>query len=206
MATGRKIALALALLLMNAAAAYAANVVALPAAALYRDADVATSASASSETALDALIAQEPGNIAALAQRGRLRMREGRMEDGQSDFDAAIALADADSSDARLVLWTYGWAQLEAGNLPDALHNWQEAERLHGGHPFWVSYSFATVLWLMDEQELAVAYYDAAVRSYPKQWGNADAVARSTLDWQPLPRAAIADVFAAWQSQQPASP
>lgn len=193
--------------LLIAPDASATTTVALPPATVYRDADIAAhDATSADEATLDALLAQEPDDIQALAHRGRLRMGDGRIEDGQADFDAAIALADADSSDMRLVLWSYGWAQLNAGNLPDALSSWQEAERLHGGHPSWVPHSYATVLWLMDEQELAVAYYDAAVRSHPRRWDNADALAKSTLDWQPLPRAAIAGVFAAWQSQQPPPP
>jgi len=193
--------------LLIAPDASATTTLALPPATVYRDADIAAhDAPSADEAALDALLAQEPDDIQALAHRGRLRMGDGRIEDGQADFDAAIALADADSSDMRLVLWSYGWAQLNAGNLPDALSSWQEAERLHGGHPSWVPHSYATVLWLMDEQELAVAYYDAAVRSHPGRWDNADALAQSTLDWQPLPRAAIAGVFAAWQSQQPPPP
>lgn len=179
----------------------------------YRDSDIAADIEAlnpasdsAQEQVLNALLEQSPDDVALLAQRGLYRYRQGRNDEGEADFRQALPLANAGSVEARLIRWTYGWAQLSAGNLADALASWQEAESLHGGHPYWVPYTYAVVLWLMDEQAAAIDYYDAAVRSDPDTWGSKRGMTDATRHWQELARSAIQGLFAAWQAQVSPSP
>lgn len=133
--------------------------------------------------AIDAHLRKNPRNVTALAQRAYIHYATGYLEHGERDYTRALELSADDPMLQRRVLWSWGWSLWIAEQPQAALRQWQLAEKQHGGHPFWVPYTYALVYWQLGQKELALAYYAAAVRS-DARWGNAAGFAEKTGHWR----------------------
>jgi hypothetical protein len=99
----------------------------------------------------------------------------------------------------RHVYWSWGWARLALGDAREALVHWQNAARLHGGAPSWLPYSNAVALWRLGQRDLALAWFEAAVRSQPglATREGVDALAATWQDDERRTLEEVADAYAA---------
>lgn len=141
-----------------------------------------------------------PAGLAALAFGYSIR---GDAANAGSALDAARSHAGRRTGTLRHVLWSAGWSYINLGDYDSAARAWSESAELHGGQPYWLPYSMAVLAELDQQRELAVQWYDAAVRSQPR-WGSAEGVAQSTSHWQRKESAAIERVFHAWRAAEQA--
>ena len=146
---------------------------------------------------IDAHLRKNPRNVNALAQRAYIHYATGYLEHGERDYARALEFAADDPALQRRVLWSWAWSLWIAEQPQAALQRWQQAERQHGGHPFWVPYTYALAYWQLGQKELALAYYAAAVRS-DARWGSAAGFAEKTDHWRESEQAIGRELFAAW--------
>jgi tetratricopeptide (TPR) repeat protein len=142
----------------------------------------------------------QPEHIGLRATLGYVQALRGKDREAAASYAGALARAADDAELRRHVLWSRGWALIDLGEPHAALAAWREAERLHGGAPYWVPYTYAIGLWAAGEHGAALRWYAAAVRDYPAEWGTRQAMERSTAAWQPKERALAKAVFAAWEN------
>lgn len=147
---------------------------------------------------VNAALAKNPRNAPALVHRAYFFLQSGDVDRAMRDFDAAVLAAEPGSVYERNVLWSRGWANYDLGRYQETLQDWQRAARLHGGHPYWLGYSYALLYWTTGEQDAALAWFDAAVAATP-EWGTREGLADKTKFWNPVQRERMQAMFAAWQ-------
>jgi tetratricopeptide (TPR) repeat protein len=147
--------------------------------------------------AIDAHLRENPRNVTALAQRAYIHYATGYLEHGERDYSRALELASDDPVLQRRVLWSWGWSLWIAEQPQAALQQWQRAEKQHGGRPFWVPYTYALAYWQLEQRDLAVAFYAAAVRS-DARWGSEAGFQEKTEHWRDSERAIGRELLAAW--------
>lgn len=180
-----------------------------PEPALYADTDPAASyvpippgRRAAFRKAVNAAIQKNPHNSVALSHRAHLFVEGGDPVRAKRDFDAALALAGDDKVYRRSVLWSRGWVNYDLGSTDLALEDWRRAEQLHGGHPYWVTYSYALAYWTMGAEPLALQWFDATVRAMPV-WGMDDGFEQRIKHWRPQQQARMRALFAEWRRRNP---
>ena len=77
---------------------------------------------------------------------------------------------------------------------------WAEAERLHGGRPFWAPYSRALAEWRLGRRDAAVASWQQAVEGLPVLGTEAGLLGR-TAYWPGEQFETVRAVFGAWREQ-----
>lgn len=179
----------------------------LPAATVYADADSSAlgiqsgpGRSADFRKKLNAILSRDPENVVALSHRAYLHARSGDEALARRDFDRALALSTYGDAEHRQVLWSYGWALYDLKDIDGALRLWSACAEMHGGHPFWVPYTYALAYWSKGDSATAFAWYDVAARSNPQR-GDRVGVVKSTERWRPEQRKAMAALFDAWVSR-----
>lgn len=182
-----------------------------PAADTYADEDVAATAYKAPpgrrgvvRAALNKRIQAQPHPV-LLSHRAYLFLRAGDEANARRDFEHALTLAEHGSPSHRQVLWAYGWALYDMGDTTGALASWALCERLHGGRPGWVPYTYALAYWTLGDAETALAWYATAVRSNPA-WGSRSGLAGRTDHWQPEQQRQIQGLFAAWSARTETAP
>lgn len=180
-----------------------------PAPALYADADPAASyvvippgKRAAYRKMVNAAIQKNPRNSVALSHRAHLFVEGGDPVRAKRDFDAALATAGDDEVYQRSVLWSRGWVNYDLGSTDLALEDWRRAEQLHGGHPYWASYTYALAYWTMGAEPLALQWFDATVRAQPA-WGRDDGFEQKIRHWGPAQQARMRALFAEWRRRHP---
>jgi len=178
-----------------------------PAAGLYTDPDVAAVAfhaapgkKAELRNALNQRLRKEPRHPVLLSHRAYLFLRAGDEVNARRDFERALESAEPGSASHRQVLWAYGWALYDMGDVPAALASWTRSEQLHGGHPGWVPYTYALAYWTQGDAETALAWYDTAVRS-DAGWGSREGMTERTDHWRPEQQRHIRGLFDAWSTR-----
>jgi tetratricopeptide (TPR) repeat protein len=141
----------------------------------------------------------DPENVTARIQNAELLISRGVRQRGLDEYAYALRLAGTDEKKLRTVYWNYGWALFAGGEARGAISQWMQAERLHGGRPEWVPTTYAMGLWAAGEKDLALQFYRAAVRSFPRRWGVAAGVQEATRGWTPKQKLTIEQVYAAWR-------
>jgi tetratricopeptide (TPR) repeat protein len=201
-----------AMALFSAATAQQAPLpVGAPASATYVDADEAAQAVPYVEKGdprdrnkviaeLTRALKRDPKHVGMLAERGYVHARGGDGDAAELDFAMAASYAGGRSDVLRHVYWSWGWARLALGDPREALAHWQNAARLHGGAPFWLPYSNAVALWRLEQRELAVAWFDTAVRSKP-ELATRDGVDALAAQWQDDERRTLEEVQVAWSTK-----
>lgn len=155
---------------------------------------------------LAAAVARKPGDVDSRVQLARIAMQSGRTDLGNELYQAAQRNAGSNQRLARAVTWNYAWDLYRTGEAQRALEQWQ---KLIGGWPStpdWQPPTLALALWKLGHKAEAVAWYAAAVRTEPQQWGSAARYPQLLPEWREEDRATLAEVLAAWQANPPAWP
>jgi TonB family protein len=79
--------------------------------------------------------------------------------------EAGLAKARAQYPNSVALHWSEGWIRLNLLDFEGALVAWQQAERLHGGQPFWVPYTKAIALVGVGDDTAALAWWQVAQRA-----------------------------------------
>jgi len=145
-------------------------------------------------------IKRDPKHVGLLAARGYEHALGGDGDAAEGDYAMAASLTGGRSELQRHVYWSWGWARLALGAPREALSYWQNAARLHGGAPSWLPYSNAVALWRLDARDLALAWFDAAVRSDPAL-GARNGIEAIDQGWQEKERRTLEEVFEAWSAK-----
>ena len=140
------------------------------------------------------------------AQLAHLSMATGRVDNGRALYARAVEMTTTGSPLRRAVHWNQGWDLYRAGDIEGALPQWQQAFANRIVHPAWVPPTLALALWKLDRRQEAVAWYAAAVRTYPDRWSNPSALPGLLPDWSEADRAVLAEVLEAWRANPPAWP
>lgn len=98
--------------------------------------------------------------------------------------EAGLAAAKQRFPDSVGVHWSEGWMRLNLLDFEGALVAWQEAQRLHGGQPFWVPYSKAIALMGQGDGEAALAWWQVAQRAYQPELDTAGAARNRFQHWR----------------------
>ena len=142
----------------------------------------------------------------AVAQLAHLSMAAGRTDTGMALYAQAMQETSPGSQRRRALQWNQAWDLYRSGDVEAALSLWAEA----GSNPVvryaWVPPTLALALWKLDRREEAVAWYAAAVRTWPDRWSSPDALPGLLPDWSDEDRATLAQVLAAWREDPPAWP
>ncbi|KAA8998279.1 tetratricopeptide repeat protein [Stenotrophomonas cyclobalanopsidis] len=200
------------LLVSSAAAAWAAP--ALPAPQeFYFDNDAAAAPIIVVSGAGEDLIAQllkqrERGrkSLEATAQLASVAIAQGRAEVGSQLYHEAMAEAPIQSVLGRSVRWNYGWDLLRQGQPLAALEQWQSVANNLRSNAAWIPPTYALALWRAGQQQEAVKWYAAAVRTEPTQWNDSSRYPQLLPAWRDDERASLAEVQQAWASAPPAWP
>lgn len=142
----------------------------------------------------------------ATAQLAHLSMASGRTDTGQALYARALEMAGEGATRRRAIHWNHGWDLFRAGEYEAALAQWAQAQPHRVVHPAWVPPTLALVLWKLGRREEAIAWYAAAVRTWPDRWTEAAALPALLPDWREADQAALAEVLAAWRADPPAWP
>jgi tetratricopeptide (TPR) repeat protein len=151
---------------------------------------------------VNAAIQKNPRNSVALSHRAHLFVEGGDPVRAKRDFDAALASAGDDKVYQRSVLWSRGWVNYDLGSTDLALEDWRKAEQLHGGHPSWVTYTYALAYWTMGAAPLALQWFDATVRAMPV-WGSDDGFEQKIKRWKPQQQTQMRALFSEWRRRNP---
>ena len=151
---------------------------------------------------ISAAIQKDPHNSVALSHRAYLLADGDDPVRAKRDFDAALKYAGQDLVYQRNVLWARGWVNYDLGSVDVALADWGRAEQLHGGHPYWVSYTYALGHWTMGSREIALRWFDATVRAIPA-WGTDAGFEQKIRHWRPHQQEQMRALFAEWRSRHP---
>jgi len=142
-----------------------------------------------------------------LSHRAHLFAEEGDPVRARRDFDAALESAGDDRVYQRSVLWSRGWVHYDMGSTDLALEDWRKAEQLHGGHPYWVTYTYTYALayWTTGAEPLALQWFDATVRAMPA-WGQDEGFEQKIKHWTPGQQARMRALFTEWRRSHPLQP
>lgn len=142
----------------------------------------------------------------AIAQLAHLSMAGGRTETGMALYARALESAGAGSQRRRALQWNQAWDLYRGGDVEAALALWAQAGSSPVVRYAWVPPTLALALWRLDRREEAVAWYAAAVRTWPDRWSDPDALDGLLPEWSAGDRAVLAEVLAAWREAPPAWP
>ncbi|QHG88776.1 tetratricopeptide repeat protein [Xanthomonas sp. NCPPB 1638] len=148
----------------------------------------------------DARAAEPRAQLASLAYAG------GRTQLGDELYQGALALVSSGSQQYRAITWNYGWDLLRADKPDQALQQWANLATGRPAAPEWLPTAAALALWRAGRKQEATEWYAAAVRTWPDRWGSTANYASLLPDWREVDRTGLAEVFAAWQANPPASP
>jgi TonB family protein len=109
--------------------------------------------------------------------------------------EAGLASAKQRYPDAVGVYWSEGWIRLNLLDFEGALVAWQQAERLHGGQPFWVPYSKAIALMGVGDGAAALAWWQVAQRAYTPELDTAMAARNRFQHWRTTEKALLEEVI-----------
>lgn len=174
--------------------------------ARYMDMDAAAHADryvdmtdAVSASALNRPLAVTPHDPRLLVARGYSNAQAHLTAAAERDFRAALAQAPNDEH----VHLSYGRALLEMGDEACAIRQWQKAAALHGGHPAWLPQAMAEAYWRLGRHQLALRWYDAAVRSHPERWGSLVSIRAVTAsrDFSDNRRDMLQTIYTNWKQQ-----
>lgn len=157
----------------------------------------------SGEAVVDRLAAnmqRRKDDVESRAQLARIAMQSGRTELGVQLYEAALGASAGRQRLQRTLVWNYAWDLYRSGDAERALAQWSTLVGGWPGTPSWQPPTFAMVLWTLDRQREAVAWYAAAVRTEPALWGDVANHARLLPDWSDDERAVLAEVHQAWQA------
>lgn len=164
----------------------------------------------SGEAVIEQLIQQmdrgRRNNDRAAAQLAHISMASGRVDTGKALYARATGIASSAQMRHSLA-WNHGWDLYRLGDIDGALVQWMLAFNNRGAvRPAWVPPTLALALWKLDRKPEAIAWYAAAVRTYPDRWAYEASLPGLLPDWSEEDRATLSEVLAAWREDPPAWP
>ena len=144
--------------------------------------------------------------LEATVQLASIAYAEGRDELGAKLYQEAYATVSESSVQMRGLRWNQGWDLYRRGEVDAALGLWTRAAESARGNPGWLPPTLALALWKQGNKADALAWYAAAVRTEPTQWGSSGEFARLLPAWTDAERAQLAEVQQAWAANPPAWP
>ena len=150
---------------------------------------------------LDQRIAKEPDNPYFIAVRAYQYCLDGKVSECDGYYARALIVESASMENRRHVLWSKGWSMFMLQRYQQAIADWHEAERLHGGKPYWVAYTLSIAYWRAGDKEQAMKYFELAVKSN-KAWGDDAKRARLTAHWKPAEKNAKQELVVYWKAQK----
>ena len=179
----------------------------------YFDADTAAApfqvVKADGNAAVDALMKQRSlGRKAeeATSQLARIAVAEGRTELGMKLHQEVLAATTPSSGLGRAVRWNYAWDLFASGDVEGALAQWRGVQQASRSKPAWIPPTYALALWTLGQQDEAIQWYAAAVRTEPDLWGRVENLASLLPHWRAQDRDTLAQVHAAWRAAPPSWP
>lgn len=109
--------------------------------------------------------------------------------------ESGLAAAKQRFPDSVGVHWSEGWMRLNLLDFEGALVAWQEAQRLHGGQPFWVPYSKAIALMGAGDGEAALAWWRVAQGALAPELDTAGAARNRFQHWRAAEKALLEQVI-----------
>jgi TonB family protein len=109
--------------------------------------------------------------------------------------EAGLATAKQRHPDSVGVHWSEGWIRLNLLDFEGALVAWQQAQRLHGGSPFWVPYTKSIALMGLGDGEAALAWWQVAQRAYAPELATANAARQRFQHWRPTEKMLLEEVI-----------
>lgn len=107
------------------------------------------------------------------------------LQGDRAGAEAGMAAAKQRFPDSVGVHWSEGWIRINLRDYEGALVAWQQAERLHGGQPFWVPYSKAIALMGLGDEEAALAWWRVAQRAFAPELDTVDGARNRFQHWRP---------------------
>lgn len=142
----------------------------------------------------------------AAAQLARIAMESGRIDTGKALYARALELVSS-AQGRHAIAWNHGWDLYRSGDIEGALAQWVLAFENRGTvRPGWVPPTLALALWKLDRRTEAVAWYAAAVRTWPDRWAYEASLPSLLPEWSEADRATLAEVLAAWREAPPSWP
>jgi tetratricopeptide (TPR) repeat protein len=148
----------------------------------------------------DKRIKNNSRDVIALSHRAYLFIRSEDFDLARRDFERALDVSKHDPRH-RQVLWAYAWGLYDMKDVEGALARWRETEKLHGGRPFWVPYTYALAYWTLRDRETALTWFSTNVRSEP-EWGTREGFEDRIRHWRPEQKAEMRALFDAWSKQR----
>ncbi|MEZ5484827.1 MAG: hypothetical protein R3F01_06685 [Lysobacteraceae bacterium] len=148
---------------------------------------------------LDQLLKYDPQNVRARVQSGLAMVARGLRDRAYQEFNYAVQVAPPNSAALRHAHWGFGWGALRAGDYPKAVSEWQLAQQGYDGHASWVPWTMAIGLWAKGDRDLAIAYWESAVRSNANRWASTRGLDKEMADWQPEERNIATELHAEWK-------
>lgn len=142
----------------------------------------------------------------AAAQVAHIAMASGRVDTGKVLYARALELVSS-SQGRHAIAWNHGWDLYRTGDTEGALAQWVLAFDNRGTvRPDWVPPTLALALWKLDRKPEAIAWYAAAVRTWPNRWAHEASLPTLLPDWNEADRATLAEVLVAWREAPPPWP
>lgn len=142
----------------------------------------------------------------AAAQLAHVAMRTGRTDVGHALYQRAFDDTSERSALRYALHWNYGWDLARTGDTEGALPHWLAAGFDRLIDPEWLPPTLALALWRLDRRDEALAWYAAAVRTWPNRWRDPGDFSALLPDWREDERKTLGEVHAAWLENPPAWP
>lgn len=150
---------------------------------------------------LDQQIQKEPENSYFIAVRAYQYCLDGKVLECDAYYAKALNLKSASMEDRRHALWSKGWSMFMLQRYQQAIADWHEAERLHGGKPYWAAYTLSIAYWRAGDKEQAMKYFELAVKSN-RAWGDDAERARLTGHWKLPEKNAMKELVGYWKARK----
>jgi tetratricopeptide (TPR) repeat protein len=141
---------------------------------------------------LNAQVAANAEDAQALSNRAYVLALLGRKEEARADLKKLIALKDSGPMHNRA-----GWAYFNLGDYADAEREFETAVKFSKMQAHYDYYSLVLGYWGTGKTKKALENYQLAVERDPR-FGEYKTLNERTLEWTPLERRAIHEVYVLW--------
>lgn len=147
------------------------------------------------------MVSADPESATSLVARAWDRSRSEDRDGTMRLLDLALTRPDNNTSTDR-IHWSYGWAMFNLKDHRCALAHFEQARQAAPEKISWLPQTFAVTYWQMGEHDIALRWYDEAVKNDPDCWINAKAAAQCTRRWLQQERRALGLLLTAWKQKR----
>ena len=141
---------------------------------------------------LNAQIAANAEDAQALSNRAYVLALLGRKEEARADLKKFVTLKDTGPMHNRA-----GWAYFNLGDYADAEREFETAVKLSKHQAHYDYYSLVLGYWGTGKTKKALENYQLAVERDPR-FGEYKTLNERTLEWTPLERRAVHEIYVLW--------